>query len=84
MFKNVRAETTDDREDRVNHETLSALTVVIGTAQLMERRLARNASLSNDETMASLKSIRKHAWIIERKLHELRAVDRCRVSQIDE
>ncbi|MEJ7837878.1 MAG: hypothetical protein WKF81_03635 [Thermomicrobiales bacterium] len=58
-------------EERHNHAILSALTMVLGTTQLLERKIARGDDVPREIVVSSLAKIRHHAWIVERQLQEL-------------
>lgn len=61
-------------EGHHNHAILTALTMVLGTAQLLERKIARGDDVPGEIILGSLATIREHAWIVERRLQELRHV----------
>lgn len=48
---------------------LAALTVLIGRAQMLQRRLVKGTILPDNDALIGLESILRQAWIIERNLN---------------
>ena len=55
--------TSPSRPDDSFHTILASLTVIVGNAQLLERKVARGDAVASEEILATLSSIQRAGYL---------------------